>query len=220
MPPDRRQTYRHHLPSPTGNRGMYCVMVRTTGCESVARRPESVMILVISHSTGCRGRRAFGQDPRGAYPEDLPVGLPTKCELVINLRTAKALDVTIPPSLLLRADQLSLAITSSASLKSTGNPWLPIILMSLLAPPFSLHAALCGSHLSPPAGVPLVRRMYVRKGARPPESRWNDPPRGLRFVSESDMAEALERTKRRCRRRASDPASWCRLCARLRVRGN
>jgi len=84
---------RHRLPSVFQNREF----VETGGLLSYA-----------PSTTANYRRAAFFVDRilKGAKPADLPVEQPTKFELVINLKTAKALGLTIPPSLLGRADRI------------------------------------------------------------------------------------------------------------------
>ena len=84
-----RLAMKHHLPTVTSVEAG-CLMSYGPSLRDLARRAAYFMDKLL----------------RRVEPGDLPVEQLTKCELVINLKTARALGLTIPPSLLLRADQV------------------------------------------------------------------------------------------------------------------
>ena len=77
----------------------------------VGHREEAEAGSLIAYGTNVealyrRGATYVDKILKGTKPADMPVEEPTTFELVINLKTAKALGLTIPPSLLLRADRV------------------------------------------------------------------------------------------------------------------
>jgi putative tryptophan/tyrosine transport system substrate-binding protein len=94
------------------NRELIIALAASSRVPAIHPRPvfaESGGLIAYGADLAEQFRQAAGYIDRilkGANPGDLPVQMPTKFELVINLKTAKALGLTVPPSLLARADEV------------------------------------------------------------------------------------------------------------------
>jgi putative ABC transport system substrate-binding protein len=98
-----------HSPEPRARIAAFAVKHRLPSIGAWREFAESGGLMVYGVNIPDVFRRAVGYMDKifkGAKPADLPVELPTKFELVVNLKTAKALGLTIPPAVLARADEV------------------------------------------------------------------------------------------------------------------